>query len=89
MFLNVLFKRFQVPVPVVWYLFLDSQAGRRPAGQPSGQAAALQPIREMGGAPWNPAPRNHFLVWIVSPSGCHCTDGRLTSRVLTEDQQIS
>ena len=43
----------------------------------------------MGGAPRNPAPRNHFLVWIVKPSGCHCTDGHLTSRVFTEDQQIS
>ena len=31
-------------------------------------------IREMGGAPRNPAPRNHLLVWIVKPSGCHCTD---------------
>ena len=31
-------------------------------------------IREMGGAPRNPAPRNHFLVWIVKPSGCHCAD---------------
>ena len=28
-------------------------------------------IREMGGAPRNPEP---FLVWIVKPSGCHCTD---------------
>ena len=28
----------------------------------------------MGGAPRNPAPRNQFLVWIVKPSGCHCTD---------------
>ena len=28
----------------------------------------------MGGAPRNPAPRNHFLVWLVKPSGCHCTD---------------
>ena len=28
----------------------------------------------MGGAPRNPAPRNHFLVRIVEPSGCHCTD---------------
>ena len=34
--------------------------------------------REMGGAPRNPAPRNHFLVRIVKPSGCHCTDGHLT-----------
>ena len=31
-------------------------------------------VREVGGAPRNPAPRNHFLVWIVKPSGCHCTD---------------
>ena len=31
-------------------------------------------LREMGGAPRNPAPRNHLLVWIVKPSGCHCTD---------------
>ena len=29
----------------------------------------------MGGVPRNPAPRHHFLlVWIVKPSGCHCTD---------------
>ena len=28
----------------------------------------------MGGAPRNPAPRNHFLVCIVKLSGCHCTD---------------
>ena len=31
-------------------------------------------IRERGSAPRNPAPRNHFLVWIVQPSGCQCTD---------------
>ena len=31
-------------------------------------------IREWGGDPRNPAPRSHFLVWIVKPSGCHCTD---------------
>ena len=46
-------------------------------------------VREMGGDPRNPAPRSHFWVWIVEPSGCHCTDGHLTSRVVTEDQQIS
>ena len=40
-------------------------------------------MREMGGAPRNPAPRGHFLVRIVKPSGCHCTDGHLTSRVFT------
>ena len=49
----------------------------------------LRVVKEMWGAPRNPAPRNHFLVWIVKPSGCHCTDGHLTSRVVTEDQQIS
>ena len=42
-------------------------------------------LREMGGAPRNPAPGNHFLAWIVQPSGCHCTNGHLTSRVFTED----
>ena len=31
-------------------------------------------IREMGGAPRNPALRNHLLAWIVKPSGCHCKD---------------
>ena len=31
-------------------------------------------IRDMGGAPRNPAPRNHFFVWIVKPSGCRYTD---------------
>ena len=30
--------------------------------------------QEIGGAPRNPAPRNHCLVWIVKPSGCHRTD---------------
>ena len=40
-------------------------------------------------APRNPAPRNHLLVWIVKSSGCHCTDGHLTSRVFTEDRNIS
>ena len=35
----------------------------------------------MGGAPRNPAPRNHFMVWIVKPSGCHCADGHFTSIV--------
>ena len=46
-------------------------------------------IREMVGAARNLAPRNHLMVWIVKPSGCHCTDGHLTSRVFTEDYQIS
>ena len=31
--------------------------------------AILAGLREMGGAPRNPAPGNHFLVWIVKPSG--------------------
>ena len=34
----------------------------------------VRSLREMGGASRNPAPRSHFLVWIVKPSGCHCTD---------------
>ena len=55
----------------------------------SGSGANLaKDFREMGGAPRNLAPRNHFLVWTVKPSGCHCTDGHLTGRVFTEDQQI-
>ena len=40
---------------------------------------------KMGGAPRNLAPRSRVWVWIVKPSGCHCTDGHLTSRVVTED----
>ena len=44
-------------------------------------------IREIGAAPRNPAPRIHFFVWIVKPSGCHCTDGHLTSRAFIEDQK--
>ena len=28
--------------------------------------------QEMGGAPRNPAPGNHFLMRSVKPSGCHC-----------------
>ena len=61
-------------------------------GDLEGGHAALKQmleLREMGGAPRNPAPGNHFLVRIVKPSGCHCTDGHLTSRVFTEDQNIS
>ena len=34
----------------------------------------LHHLGEMGGAPRNPAPRKHFLLWTVKPSGCHCTD---------------
>ena len=51
--------------------------------------ASICLLREMGGAPRNLAPRSHFLARIVKPSGCHCTDGHLTSTVFTEDQQIS
>ena len=39
-------------------------------------------LREMGGAPRNPAPRNHLWVWIVKPSGCHCIDASLVSASL-------
>ena len=42
---------------------------------PTGAEPCLVPkLREMGGAPRNPAARNHILVRIVKPSGCHCTD---------------
>ena len=50
------------------------------------------PLREMGGAPRNPAPRSHFLVWIVKPSGCHCTDafgGKTYRRVPTRLRSTS
>ena len=43
-------------------------------------------LRETGGAPRNPAPRNHLLVWIVKPSGCHRKDalgGKKSRRVPT------
>ena len=46
-------------------------------------------VRVLGGAPRNPAHRNHLLAWIVKPSGCLCTDGHLTSRAFTEDRKIS
>ena len=49
-------------------------------------AKRFSELREMGGAPRNPAPRNHFLVWIVKPSGCNCTDapgGKTYRRVPT------
>ena len=52
-----------------------TQAGKAPLVP----ATNAHSIREMGGAPRNPAPSNHFLVWMVKPSGCHCTDGHLTS----------
>ena len=48
-----------------------------PPGRPGervGPTAATSELREMGGAPRNPAPRNHCLAWIVKPPGCHCTD---------------
>ena len=60
---------------------VGSRRPTRPrAAQPSGRLAgclgspaAVPPLREMGGAPRNRAPRNHFSVWTVKPSGCHCT----------------
>ena len=39
-----------------------------------GQIGHSNRLREIGGAPRNPAPMNHLLVWIVKPSGCDCTD---------------
>ena len=64
-------------------IFAGSRLGQfstsRLAGRPAGCAwlagsPAAPFLREMGGAPRNPAPRNHFLVWIVKSPGCHCTD---------------
>ena len=54
----------------------DRVEGRQPGGaRRSPRAAARDAFRgEIGGAPRNPAPRNHFLVWIVKSPGCHCTD---------------
>ena len=46
-------------------------------------------LREMGGDPRNPVPRNRFWVWVVKTSGCHCTDGHLTSKAFAEDQAIA
>ena len=41
----------------------------RPATGSRARSRPRLDLREMGGAP-----KNHFLVWIVRPSGCHCTD---------------
>ena len=68
------------------FTFTQSRSSRRSSRR---QHRDESPGEEMGGAPRNPAARNHFSVWIVKPSGCHCTDGHLASRVFTEDQQIS
>ena len=58
-------------------------------GRPSACLWSTCIAREMGGAPRNPAPRSHFLVWIVTPSSCHCTDRHLTSILSAENRQIS
>ena len=59
--------------------FGSGLAGVRTRGHPRRGPATPPPprrllIRETGGVHRNPAPRNHFLVWIVKPSGCHCAD---------------
>ena len=45
-----------------------------PAQLASAVAPASPTLREVGDAPRNPAPRNHFLVWILKSPGCHCPD---------------
>ena len=45
-------------------------------------------VREMGGAPRNPAPRNHFLVWIVKPSGWNCTDALGGEKTIVEGRPL-
>ena len=47
---------------------------------PCPPAVRLPHMREIRGAPRNPAPGNHFLVRIVKLSGCHCTDGHSTKQ---------
>ena len=61
---------------IVDWLFYYCLPGVQESGRQARAPAILRlrALREMGGAPGNPAPRNHFLVWIVKPSGCHCTD---------------
>ena len=64
-----------------------AQRRQPPAPRPpaSGWAQGRQPrrslgargVREMGGAPRNPAPRNHLLVWIAKPSAATAQMGTL------------
>ena len=58
------------------YTYQAAAAAAAPgsAVPPSLSVLPLGSVREMGGAPRNPAPGNHLLAWIVKPSGCHCTD---------------
>ena len=59
--------------------------GRHKGIAPVGGSEPAAASREMGGASRNPAPSNYLLVWIVKPSGCHCTDalgGRKENRRL-------
>ena len=67
----------------------ETTLGRPHLGDSTWESTLVQEIariREMGVAARNLAPWNHILGWIVKPSGCHCTDGHLTSRrVFTED----
>ena len=67
------------PCPAPPSLFLPRAQGQDRRVQRLREAVQCvrgsEPIpREMGGAPRNPAPRNHLLVWIGIPSGCRCTD---------------
>ena len=48
----------------------------------AGEHRGRDHLREMGGALRNPAPRNHFLVWIVKASGCRCTDGQVDKNIV-------
>ena len=56
------------------------------------QASPPPVLRQMGGAPRNPALRNHFFVRTVKPSGCHCADafrGKKCRRVPTPPRDTS
>ena len=55
-------------------------------------AASGRVVRETGGAPRNPARRNHFWVWTVKSPGCRCTDafgGKSYRRVPTLPRSTS
>ena len=55
---------------------------------PSARSPRETPLRDMGAAPRNQAPRSHFLAWIVEPPGCHCTDALGGEKHIVECQPL-
>ena len=94
-----IYIRHTIYIYIYIYIYIPGRQNRPAAKVARDARAPLASLRKTGpspdklrgmeGAPRNPAPRCHFLVQIVKPSGCLCTDGHLTSRVFTEDQTIS